>query len=248
MNPYTNAPGAGRWHVRFHPARGMERGAIMTPRCERCGCEVKKPRTGCTPRFCPPCRDDRRRAGYRERRAADPDTYRARDRAKRARNPAAARARNRRWCARNAERLREEARRRRAADPEKWRAVNRRCRDRDPEKAKSRTREWRKANPEKAAASNRDSRARRKAAFVAPVSAGFIAGLLKAQRSQCAAPGCDRRIPPYHVDHYYPLNPQRGERGGMHEPENIQLLCPACNMSKFNTPPDVFARRRGRLF
>ena len=47
----------------------------------------------------------------------------------------------------------------------------------------------------------------------------------------------------YHIDHIIPL-----ARGGSNNPENIQLLCPSCNLSKSNKDPIQWARENGRLF
>lgn len=46
----------------------------------------------------------------------------------------------------------------------------------------------------------------------------------------------------YHVDHIMPL-----ALGGEHKKENIQLLCPSCNLSKHAKHPVDFMRQRGFL-
>jgi len=46
----------------------------------------------------------------------------------------------------------------------------------------------------------------------------------------------------YHIDHYEPLS-----KGGADSIENIQILCPSCNMKKHNKDPLVFAMNIGRL-
>jgi 5-methylcytosine-specific restriction endonuclease McrA len=46
----------------------------------------------------------------------------------------------------------------------------------------------------------------------------------------------------FHVDHIKPL-----ALGGQHEPGNIQLLCPTCNVRKSCTDPIQYAQRNGRL-
>lgn len=36
-------------------------------------------------------------------------------------------------------------------------------------------------------------------------------------------------------------------KGGIHGDENLQLLCPACNLKKSNKDPIVWANQNGRL-
>jgi 5-methylcytosine-specific restriction endonuclease McrA len=45
------------------------------------------------------------------------------------------------------------------------------------------------------------------------------------------------------VDHVLPLS-----RGGSNGPENLQLLCPKCNLVKGSRHPDDWARENGLLF
>lgn len=46
----------------------------------------------------------------------------------------------------------------------------------------------------------------------------------------------------YHIDHIMPV-----AKGGGNHPENLQLLCPACNLAKSAKLPHVFAQERGYL-
>jgi len=46
----------------------------------------------------------------------------------------------------------------------------------------------------------------------------------------------------YHLDHITPL-----ARGGKHEPRNLQLLCPTCNVRKSAKDPIAYMRELGRL-
>jgi 5-methylcytosine-specific restriction endonuclease McrA len=70
-----------------------------------------------------------------------------------------------------------------------------------------------------------------------------IKDLFARQRGKCAA--CSTRLSSnYHVDHIMPL-----ARGGSNSIENIQLLCPPCNLSKGAKDPYEWAqKKRGRLF
>lgn len=70
---------------------------------------------------------------------------------------------------------------------------------------------------------------------------GTVANLLRLQRYRCAV--CkDRLNRNYHVDHIIPL-----AKGGKHEPSNVQLLCPTCNVRKSAKDPIRFMREMGYL-
>lgn len=60
------------------------------------------------------------------------------------------------------------------------------------------------------------------------LTAEDIETLLERQEYRCAAPHCRTDIlRVFHCDHITPLS-----RGGSNDPENIQILCPTCNMNK----------------
>jgi 5-methylcytosine-specific restriction endonuclease McrA len=64
--------------------------------------------------------------------------------------------------------------------------------------------------------------------------------ILTSQNHQCAY--CPFVLFRFHIDHIMPL-----VLGGSDGPENIQALCPRCNMRKGPKHPDVFARLMGML-
>ena len=87
----------------------------------------------------------------------------------------------------------------------------------------------------------RAKRKARKQSVDGAFSSKDVASLLKKQKGKCAS--CFHiTIKKYHVDHKMPLC-----LGGSNGPENIQILCPTCNMRKGGRHPDVWARKNGRL-
>ena len=54
-----------------------------------------------------------------------------------------------------------------------------------------------------------------------------VVNLYQAQRGLCVLCGVDLRMTRYHVDHIKPI-----AKGGRNTKENLQLLCPRCNLKK----------------
>lgn len=70
---------------------------------------------------------------------------------------------------------------------------------------------------------------------------GTVKNLYASQKERCAI--CRSKLNnKYHIDHINPLF-----LGGKHEPENIQILCPTCNLKKGAKDPIVFMQERGYL-
>ena len=130
----------------------------------------------------------------------------------------------------------------RKSNQDKVRETAKRYREANREERRNNYRKWYSDNMDKVVENNRKHRARKRSAFVANVTSADIARLMEQQCGLC--PYCQQSIRDgYHVDHYIPL-----AKGGTHEPANVQLLCPACNMSKGSKLPEVFAKEHGRLF
>lgn len=103
---------------------------------------------------------------------------------------------------------------------------------------------YRAANPDKMSAKARNRRARRRNAEGTHTAAD-IARIFDAQRGMCA--NCHAKLfksgkQKFHADHIVPL-----VRGGGNGPDNLQCLCPGCNLSKGAKLPDVWAKQSGRL-
>jgi len=110
------------------------------------------------------------------------------------------------------------------ADPEKFRQ---RANDRylmEPEVIRSRVKRYQERNPEKCRAWRRAKHARKQQAPGA-FSREDVERIFKEQSGRCLC-GYDLNLS-YHIDHKTPFL-----RGGSNWPENIQLLCPKCNMNK----------------
>lgn len=99
---------------------------------------------------------------------------------------------------------------------------------------------WAKKNPLKRRANEAKRRAA-KAGSKGRHSAEDAESLYALQKGKCAA--CKERLGgKYHVDHVIPL-----AAGGSNGRENIQILCPSCNISKKATDPIEFMQKRGYL-
>lgn len=105
--------------------------------------------------------------------------------------------------------------------------------------------EWRHKNPEiagpMARAGSLKRRARKRSAE-GRHSAQDIKKLLAKQNHKCAACRVSVKMAGYHVDHIIPL-----ARGGANWPDNLQILCPTCNLSKGAKDPIAWANECGRL-
>lgn len=101
-------------------------------------------------------------------------------------------------------------------------------------------REWRHANPEKHKSSIHARRARLLSAKGrhGPEDVERIKAM---QKNKCAS--CKTSLKDgYHIDHIYPLS-----KGGSNWPDNLQLLCPPCNLQKSAKDPIEWANENGKL-
>ena len=164
--------------------------------------------------------------------------------------------RHRRWREANPEKIAEQNRLYYEANPEKiaerkrlYREANREkiaeYYEANREKIAERKRLYHEANPEKCREHARTRRARKRNQL-GIVTPGIEAILLERTNHRCQAPACGKKVGgrlKYHLDHIRPL-----ALGGLHEDDNLQILCGHCNLSKSAKPPEEFAFQRGCLF
>jgi len=97
--------------------------------------------------------------------------------------------------------------------------------------------EWRKKNPEKQANANHVRRCRKlnNGGSFKPTD---IFNIMIIQGSKCKYCKSDlilHGVGKYHIDHRIPLS-----LGGSNNPDNLQLLCPKCNLAKSSKHPDEY--------
>lgn len=121
----------------------------------------------------------------------------------------------------------------RTADPEATRAKERAYRATRADKAQASTKAWIAKHPEYLRQRNANIKAKRRA-VPGKLSRGYIKKLYAIQQGVCAC--CETELMDgYHLDHIMPVS-----LGGTHTDDNVQLLCPPCNLRKGAKHPDVF--------
>ena len=81
---------------------------------------------------------------------------------------------------------------------------------------------------------------RRAAGLPTHIPLSDIRKLRSLQKNKC--PVCRQELVKYHIDHIKPLS-----KGGKHELDNLQLLCPTCNLTKAAKDPVDFMQSKGYL-
>ena len=146
------------------------------------------------------------------------------------------------------EREREATRKWRAKVPERVREYNANFRARHPgyfrewyasnkKKASAWTKDWKRRHPGRVLVHNVNRLARVKGAE-GSFTRDDVETLLESQDEFCPC-GADISGSRYHIDHKTPLS-----RGGTNWPENLQLLCPPCNLRKHNKTSDEWSPAR----
>ena len=96
------------------------------------------------------------------------------------------------------------------------------------------------ANPEAMKIKKHKRRARLLAGGA--LSRDIVERLKALQRGMCAGCGCNLSKSGQHIDHIVPL-----AKGGANTDDNVQLLCPPCNLAKNAKHPIDWAQENGRL-
>jgi 5-methylcytosine-specific restriction endonuclease McrA len=184
---------------------------------------------------------------------ANPEYFKAQSTRWAKANPEKVKAKQERYVKRNAEKIAEKARRaalrqhhekyqtdpayraRKNAATKRWaeqnyernKAHKRAWAERNRQTEREKALERRLADPDKAKADRAANKTMRKAA-IGRFTAEDVQALLEQQSYRCAAPHCRVDVlHDFHCDHIQPLS-----RGGTNSSDNIQILCPTCNLTK----------------
>lgn len=145
------------------------------------------------------------------------------------------------WAKKNPERAKLNQSRWRKENPESNRMAVLKYKARFPEKVKESRANWWAKNPGARRIARQNYHAR-KIASGGKLSKGLATKLFKLQRGLCAC-GCGKPLGEnYHLDHRMPL-----ALGGTNTDDNMQLLCPTCNLQKSVKHPIEFMQSRGFL-
>lgn len=155
-------------------------------------------------------------------------------------NPDKARARSAKWRAKNLERCRAMTLAWTKANQEQFKANIKAWKCANKERVRKTNAAWHAANPEKALI-KKYLRRMREAKSGGRIRKGDIAFLMERQSGVCASLWCNESVREQrHVDHIMPL-----KLGGSNERDNLQILCPVCNLSKGSKHPADFLAEHG---
>lgn len=119
---------------------------------------------------------------------------------------------------------------------DKKKAIDKEYRVSNKVKVKTAKDKWQRENPDKRAATDRNRRSRL-ASAQGTHTADDVRYIMWAQSFMCYYCGIPIRDS-YHVDHIMPI-----ALGGGNGPDNLQCLCPTCNLRKGALHPDTWVER-----
>lgn len=171
--------------------------------------------------------------------AADPERYKKAAAERRLRKPDEVKEVDRKYREANKEKIRATQLAYAETRREEKRAYARAYRAENPEKVKAAIDAWYAANPDAMRIKRNNRRARLASG---KVSRGIVKKLMALQKGKCTACKCSLSKSGHHLDHIMPL-----AKGGANTDDNVQLLCPPCNLDKNAKHPVDWAQERGRL-
>ena len=147
--------------------------------------------------------------------------------------------RSRKWTADNSEKSLARGKEWALKNRERSRAIKKKWSDANWEERKATIKEWKASNKSKLRIYSQNRRKLARSGGT-KLSTDIASRLLVLQRGQCAI--CRISMTKYHLDHIVPI-----ALGGPHVDENIQLLCPSCNLRKAKKHPVEFMQSLGKL-
>lgn len=159
-------------------------------------------------------------------------------------NAEAISSRHREYYLENSEHLKKKAREHYHSNKEEIAVKKREYNAANKESIKASQRAYNAANPEKVSAYKRNYKALKKNAS-GKHNSSDVKRIFAAQRGKCAT--CKTKLfksgeKKFHVDHVVPL-----AKGGGNGPDNLQCLCPSCNLRKSDKDPIAWANENGLL-
>lgn len=147
---------------------------------------------------------------------------------------------NRKWREKNPDKIKEQHIRWNLENPGKAKINSAKWRAENPEKQAKLSAIWQANHPEYMRAQKHKRKVQKKLSGETFTASDVIA-MMNRQRGRCVVCRVDISKN-YHIDHVIPL-----ALGGSNGKNNLQLLCPFCNMSKKDRHPIVFMQSRGFL-
>lgn len=166
----------------------------------------------------------------------------------RLKNPLRAKEAKKSWCEKNRDYVLDKKKQWHHKNKAVANAKSKEWRKKNPELAKAAIKKWIEANKnsetyiQSRRISNLARRDRMKVAKTERITIAMIDNLCDLQCNKCAVCRTLFINKNWHIDHIYPVS-----KGGLTEKNNLQLLCPQCNLSKNAKDPIQFMQEKGYL-